>query len=153
MHQNLAWLTQKSEEPKSNKGNFTFPSNTVNMIEPSSNKKVATPPFPYQPPPLYRFIPLSSKKFCTPQVTQFLEGRAPLPSIRRWGGGGSDYVLWNTLYVKQAQVNITNLPLKGFGIFLYNWITLSLNLSIKINIKNFLLISSVFLFCFVFICW
>ena len=30
---NLAWLTQKSEEPKSNKGNFTFPIHTVNIIE------------------------------------------------------------------------------------------------------------------------
>ena len=31
--QNLAWLTQKTEEPKSNKGNLTFPSHTVNMTE------------------------------------------------------------------------------------------------------------------------
>ena len=33
LDQNLAWLTQKPEEPKSNKGNLTFPSHTVNMIE------------------------------------------------------------------------------------------------------------------------
>ena len=33
MDQNLAWLTEKTEQPKSNKGNFTFPSHTVNMIE------------------------------------------------------------------------------------------------------------------------
>ena len=33
LDQNLAWLTQKTEEPKSNKGNLTFPSYTVNMIE------------------------------------------------------------------------------------------------------------------------
>ena len=31
--QNPAWLTQKTEEPKSNKGNLTFPSHTVNMTE------------------------------------------------------------------------------------------------------------------------
>ena len=33
LDQNLAWLTQKTEEPKSNKGNLTFPSHAVNMIE------------------------------------------------------------------------------------------------------------------------
>ena len=33
LDQNLAWLTQKTEEPKSNKVNLTFPSHTVNMIE------------------------------------------------------------------------------------------------------------------------
>ena len=33
LDQNLAWLTQKTEEPKSNKGNLTFPSHTVNIIE------------------------------------------------------------------------------------------------------------------------
>ena len=26
------WLTQKTEEPKSNKGNFTFPTQTENVI-------------------------------------------------------------------------------------------------------------------------
>ena len=33
LDQNLAWLTQKTEEPKSNKGNLTFPSHIVNMTE------------------------------------------------------------------------------------------------------------------------
>ena len=33
LDQNLAWLTEKTEEPKSNKGNLTFPSNNVNMTE------------------------------------------------------------------------------------------------------------------------
>ena len=33
LDQNIAWLTQKTEEPKSNKGNPTFSSHTVNMIE------------------------------------------------------------------------------------------------------------------------
>ena len=28
--ENLAWLTQKTKEPKTNKGNFTFPHHTVN---------------------------------------------------------------------------------------------------------------------------
>ena len=51
LDQNLAWLTQKTKEPKSNKENFTFLSHTVNMIELQSNKKVATPRFLLQPPP------------------------------------------------------------------------------------------------------
>ena len=30
---NLAWLIQKTEEPKCNKGNFTFPLHKANAIE------------------------------------------------------------------------------------------------------------------------
>ena len=35
MDENLEWLTQNTEDPKSNKRNLTFPThNTVNVIEP-----------------------------------------------------------------------------------------------------------------------
>ena len=33
LHENLAWLTQKTGEPKGNKGNFTFSTHRVNVIE------------------------------------------------------------------------------------------------------------------------
>ena len=33
LDKNLAWLTQKTEDKKSNKGNFTFPPYRVNVIE------------------------------------------------------------------------------------------------------------------------
>ena len=33
LDENLEWLTQKTEDPKRNKGNITFPSHTVNVIE------------------------------------------------------------------------------------------------------------------------
>ena len=33
MDQNLEWLTQNTEDLKSNKGNLTFPTHTVNVIE------------------------------------------------------------------------------------------------------------------------
>ena len=33
LDENLEWLTQKIEEPKCNKGNFTFPPHTVNAIK------------------------------------------------------------------------------------------------------------------------
>ena len=33
LDENLAWQTQKTEDPKSNKGNLTFPPHTVNGIE------------------------------------------------------------------------------------------------------------------------
>ena len=50
---NLAWLTQKTEESKCNKGNFTPPPHThahrVNAIELYSTKKVATPHFYISP--------------------------------------------------------------------------------------------------------
>ena len=57
MDENLEWLTQNTEGPKSNKWNLTFPAHTVNVIELYSNKKVATPHFYINPPPLFRFIP------------------------------------------------------------------------------------------------
>ena len=31
LDKNLAWLTQKTEDPKSNKGNLTFPTQIVNV--------------------------------------------------------------------------------------------------------------------------
>ena len=33
LNENLAWLIQKTEDPKSNKGNLTFPTHTVTVIE------------------------------------------------------------------------------------------------------------------------
>ena len=33
LDENLAWLTQKTEDPKSNKEYLTFPPHTVNVIE------------------------------------------------------------------------------------------------------------------------
>ena len=33
MDDNLEWLIQNTENPKSSKGNLTFPTHTVNMIE------------------------------------------------------------------------------------------------------------------------
>ena len=33
MDKNLEWLTQNTEDTKSNKGNLTFPTHTVNVIE------------------------------------------------------------------------------------------------------------------------
>ena len=90
MDENLEWLTQKTEDSKSNKGNLTFPTHTVNVIELSGNKKVTTPPFLHQPPP-FRIYPLFlAKNFEPPQVTQFLKGPTLLP-LKRGGGGGSNY--------------------------------------------------------------
>ena len=33
MDENIEWLTQNTEDWKSNKGNLTFPTQTVNVIE------------------------------------------------------------------------------------------------------------------------
>ena len=33
MDENLEWLTQNTEDPKSHKGSLTFPTHTVNVIE------------------------------------------------------------------------------------------------------------------------
>ena len=67
MDKNLAWLTQKIEQSKSNKGNLTFPSHTVNIIELQGNKKVTTPAFPHHPPPpLQVYPPFLTKNFVPP---------------------------------------------------------------------------------------
>ena len=34
LDENLAWLTQKTEDPKNNRGNLSFRTHTVNVIEP-----------------------------------------------------------------------------------------------------------------------
>ena len=49
LDENLAWLTQKTEDLKSNKGNLTFLPHTVNVIELNCKiiKKVAPPPPPF----------------------------------------------------------------------------------------------------------
>ena len=75
VNENLAWLTQKTEN--------------VNAIEQNCKvvKKVATAPFLHQPsPPFSGLSPLSSKKNCTPpQVTQVLEGPTPHPPLKEGG--------------------------------------------------------------------
>ena len=84
LDENLAWLTQKTEDPKSNKGNLTFPPHTVNMTE--LNCKVIENGYP-SPSPFLGLSLLSSKKIVSPpppQVTQFLEGPTPPPLIRGW---------------------------------------------------------------------
>ena len=84
MDENLAWLTQKTEESKCNKVNFTrSPSpNTINAIELLSNKKVATPPFW---PNFWYPSPLSDSIF----------ERSYPPSLIG-GGGGSNYATPST---------------------------------------------------------
>ena len=69
LDQNLAWLNQKTEVPKSNKRNLTFPSHTVNMIELESNKKWQPPistSSPPPPPPLQVYPSFLVKDFVPP---------------------------------------------------------------------------------------
>ena len=74
LDENLAWLTHKTEDPKSNKGNLTFPPLTVNVVELNCKviKKVATPP-PLPPPtphfyinPPFSGLSLLAKNFAPP---------------------------------------------------------------------------------------
>ena len=73
MDQNLAWLTQKTEDPKSNKGNLIFSTHIVSMIEMQNNEKSGRPPISTSTPPL---------QVCPPPIF----GRSYPPLIR--GGGG-----------------------------------------------------------------
>ena len=66
MDDNLQRLAQKTGDSKSNKGNLTFPTHTVNVIEPSGNKKSGNHPISTSTP-LFRFIPpFLAKKFDPP---------------------------------------------------------------------------------------
>ena len=71
LDENLAWITKKNEEPKSNKGNFIFAINRANVMELESNKKVATPSHFYINPPFQSYSTVL-EKISYPQVTQFL---------------------------------------------------------------------------------
>ena len=94
MDENLEWLTQNTEDPKSNKGNFTFCTHRVNVIELESNKTVATPPPPpfVHQPPFSGLCPLSSKKICTPPPSDSIFGRS-YPTFNKGGGGGEEFHL------------------------------------------------------------
>ena len=64
MDENLEWLTQNTEDLKSNKGNLTFSTHST----------------------LFRFFPLSSKTFCTPSWLNFW--KVLPPPFNKGGGGG-----------------------------------------------------------------
>ena len=88
LDENLAWLTQKTEDPKSNKGNLTFTTHTVNVIE--LNFKVIKkwqPPVPISTStPFSGLFPLSSKKFCTPskKIPTMIAGAKILRKAITW---------------------------------------------------------------------
>ena len=98
LDENLPWLTQKTEDPKSNKGNITFSPHTVNVIELNCKviKKVATPlPISTLTPPFQVYPPLSSKKFRTPPPNDSILGRSypSSPLIIRTGGSNYDFIV------------------------------------------------------------
>ena len=88
--ENLASLTQKTEDLKINKDNLTLP-RTVNVIELNCKvvKKVATLHF-YINSPFSGLSPFSSKKFHTPHPpSDSTFGISyPHPSFNMGGGGG-----------------------------------------------------------------
>ena len=75
----------KTEELKSNKGNFTFPTHRVNVIKMWSNKKSGNPHF-YINPPFQVCHPFLAKNLHTPQLYQFF--KVPTPSFNKGGGDG-----------------------------------------------------------------
>ena len=83
LDENLAWLTQKTEDPKGIKQTLLSPHiHTVAVIELNCKviKKWQPPsPLPFLHQPLFRFIPLflAQNFVAHPQVTQFLEGCTP----------------------------------------------------------------------------
>ena len=98
LEENLAWLTQKTEDPKGIKGTLLSPHTRSNMIELHCKViKCGNPPSisTSTPPPFQVYLPFLAKDFVPPpQLNQILEGRTPPPLIRGVGGGVSDYVLY-----------------------------------------------------------
>ena len=88
LDENLAWQALKTEDQKSNKGNLTFTTHTVNVIE--LNFKVIKkwqPPVPISTStPFSGLFPLSSKKFCTPskKIPTMIAGAKILRKAITW---------------------------------------------------------------------
>ena len=87
LDENLAWLTQKTEDPKSNKGNLTFPSHEVNLIKLQSSKKVATS-ISTSTPPFNVYPPFLAKTFVPPSPSDSIFGRSYPALITQGRGGG-----------------------------------------------------------------
>ena len=97
LDENLPWLTQKTEDLKSNKGNLTFSPHTVNVIGLNGKviKKVTTPPPFLHQPPFSSLSPFLGKNFVAPPSDSiFGSSYPPTPHLIGVGGGG--FQLWNT---------------------------------------------------------
>ena len=76
---------QNTEDPKSNKGNLTFPKHTVNVIELWSNNESGNPlPHFYISSPYYP--PFLAKILYPPPPSDWNFGRSQLPPLIRGGG-------------------------------------------------------------------
>ena len=125
--ENLTWLTQKTEDPKYNKGNLTFPPHTVNVIKLNCKvlKKVAYHPFLHQPP-LSRFILPLYQKNCTPlpQVTQFLEGPTPVPLEGKAEGKALDLlIVFKGKFLQTTWLSLESLKNTYFAASNNGWMT------------------------------
>ena len=78
MDENLARLTQKTEEPKGNEGNFTFPTQRVIVIANCNVIKKSQSPISTSTSPFQVYPPIIAKNLIPPQVAQFLEGPTPI---------------------------------------------------------------------------
>ena len=117
MVENLAWLTQKTEDPKSNKGNHT-----QNIWLNCEEIKKWQPPISRSTPPFQVYPHFLAKNFVPSQVTHFLEG--PTSSLIR--GWGSNYVRSHKSY-KFFSLNV-------FWPFILFWILIKLSSLYQIRI-------------------
>ena len=127
MDQNLAWLTQKTEHPKSNNENLTFPTHTVNMIQLWSNKKVAIPPHFYiNSPPLQVYPPFLAKHFVPPPPPKWFNFREVLPPL--WGSNHGS-ILKNMLILKKEQMLFLRKRVPGFWEIHYQLFNVNVSLT------------------------
>ena len=112
MDDNLEWLTQKTEDSISNKGNLTFPTHAVNVIELSGNKKVATPHF-YINPPFQIYPPFLAKNFILPKWLNF---QKVLPPPFNEGG----FQLWIKLILYENDAKLFKFKRSPLYVNLWN---------------------------------
>ena len=151
LDENLAWLTQKTEDLKSNKGNLTFLPHTVNVIELNCKiiKKVAPPP------PFSGFSPpLLKKNLSPPPPPKWLNFWKVLPCpfnksvcvcVCVWGGGGPTMLrLWKPFFFRFNFSLVFNFILSFYSFLLkissrsYLYISGSIYIAIIFTVKFFL---------------
>ena len=115
LDENHPWLTQKTEDPTSNKGNLTFPhTQYINVIELNCKviKKVAIPSPPIStstPPPLFQvYPPFLGKNFVPPlpRDSIFRRSYTTLPPFNK-GGRGPTMLTMTPVSVCQSQSKLS----------------------------------------------
>ena len=154
LDENLAWLTQKTEDLKSNKGNLTFLPHTVNVIE--LNCKIINKGAPPSPPFSGLSPPFLEKNLSPTPPPKWLNFWKVLPCpfnksvcvcvcVCVWGGGVPTMLrLWKPFFFRFNFSLVFNFILSFYSFLLkissrsYLYISGSIYIAIIFTVKFFL---------------